>query len=219
MLAIFDIDGTLCDTQEVEGRCYVEAIRRVTGVQLSSLDWTLFDEPTSSGIVREILSGDRDLLEKEMRIEREFVGLMKEERPQFPGDFSALIGAIDFVESLKRDGQWSVGIATGGFALEAEFKLECCGISIHDYAHATSSDTPKRLDIIPLCAERAGHGIDSVVYFGDAAWDAKVTGQLGIPMIGIGRRFDALKGLGAKESFRDYSKPEDITAAMARLLE
>ena len=36
MLAIFDNDGTICDTQEVEGTCYAQAIARVTGLSLST---------------------------------------------------------------------------------------------------------------------------------------------------------------------------------------
>jgi hypothetical protein len=36
LLSIFDI----CDTQEVEGRCYALAIERVTGLSLDTLDWS-----------------------------------------------------------------------------------------------------------------------------------------------------------------------------------
>ena len=72
------------------------------------------------------------------------------------------------------------------------------------FPHATSSDTPRRRDIIPLAALRAGFPISSLVYFGDAPWDVRVSGSLGIPMIGIGRRVDRLRELGVRHAFRDY---------------
>src|SRR5947207_620511 len=73
MLAIFDNDGTICDTQEVEGVCYARAIEHVTGRSLSTLDCMAYDEPTSSAIVREFLAGDVAAERKEEEITREFV--------------------------------------------------------------------------------------------------------------------------------------------------
>ena len=62
MLAIFDIDGTVRATQEVEGRCYATAFEEVCGFSLSTLDWNEYSEATSSGIFRSILSDDPRLL-------------------------------------------------------------------------------------------------------------------------------------------------------------
>ena len=58
LLAVFDNDGTICDTQEVEGACYAKAIERVTGKSLATLDWTIYEEPTSSAIALVLLAGD-----------------------------------------------------------------------------------------------------------------------------------------------------------------
>ena len=60
MLAIFDNDGTICDTQDVEGVCYARAIETVTGRSLATLDWSTYDEPTSTAIVRDLLAGIPD---------------------------------------------------------------------------------------------------------------------------------------------------------------
>ena len=88
MLAIFDNDGTICDTQKVEGRCYALAIERVTGRSLASIDWTAFPDPTSSAIIRQLLADDVDAADKEELIKQEFCRLLHEDRPKFPGDFS-----------------------------------------------------------------------------------------------------------------------------------
>ncbi|MBL9214397.1 MAG: haloacid dehalogenase-like hydrolase [Opitutaceae bacterium] len=217
LLAVFDNDGTICDTQEVEGPCYAKAIERVTGRSLATMDWTTYEEPTSSAIVRDLLAGDPAALVKEEAIEREFVRLLEQERPMFPGDFTPLSGAVQFITRLKEESICSVAIATGCFGSSARFKLLCCGITLDDFPHATSSDTPRRRDIIPLAASRAGFPVSSVVYFGDAPWDVRVSGILGVPMIGIGRRWERLRDLGIQHVFRDYSDADAIIRVLLDL--
>jgi len=217
MLAVFDNDGTICDTQNVEGACYARAIERVTGHSLSTLDWTMYDEPTSSGIVRDLLAGDPSATMKEDAIKREFLRLLEAESAQFPGDFTPLPGVIPFIERLQDEKVCSVAIATGCFDTSARFKLRCCGIALEDFPHATSSDTPRRRDIIPLAAARAGFELSSVVYFGDGEWDVHVTRSLCIPMIGIGRRIENLRSLGVRHLFRDYSDADSIIRALYEL--
>ncbi len=217
LLAVFDNDGTICDTQHVEGACYARAIEHVTGKTLSTLDWTRYKEPTSSAIVRDLLAGDPDAPAKENAIKGEFVRLLEAERPKFPGDFSPLPGALQFIARLREEKICAVAIATGCFDTSARFKLGCCGITLDDFPHATSSDTPRRRDIIPLATARAGFEISSVVYFGDAPWDVKVSAALGIPMIGIGRRIDQLRSMGVPHVFRDYSNEDAIIKSLLAL--
>lgn len=217
LLAIFDNDGTICDTQEVEGACYAKAIERITGRSLSTLDWTTCEEPTSSAIVRDLLVGDPAALTKEEEIKHGFVRLLEHERPTFPGDFTPLPGAVQFITRLQAERICSVAIATGCFDTSAKFKLRCCGIALDEFPHATSSDTPRRRDIIPLAASRAGFPISSAVYFGDAPWDVRVSGMLGVPMIGIGRRWERLRELGVQHVFRDYSDADAIIRVLRDL--
>jgi beta-phosphoglucomutase-like phosphatase (HAD superfamily) len=217
MLAIFDNDGTICDTQEVEGACYAQAVEHVTGVSISTQDWTIYPEPTSSAIVRDVLRGVADAEEKEKAVKKEFVRLLEKERPKFPGDFSPIPGAVEFIERLKKEGIYSIAIATGCFEDSARFKLRCCGIDLDAFPFATSCDCPKRREILPLAAKRAGFELDSAIYFGDAPWDVHVSKILGIPLIGIGRRHEKLRALGTTHSFRDYSNPEAILLAMESL--
>jgi beta-phosphoglucomutase-like phosphatase (HAD superfamily) len=209
MLAIFDNDGTICDTQTVEARCFALAIQRVTGLSLATLDWSTYEEPTSASIVRGLLAGDPNAAEKCTRVEVEFCRLLREAWPLNPGDFSPLPGAISFIQRL-RDERIDVAIATGAFESEARFKLKCCGIVLDSIPHATSSDVVRRSDIIALAASRAGHALSRVVYFGDAPWDVRACKRLGIPMIGIGRRYEQLRYLGIKNVFRDYCEPAQI---------
>jgi beta-phosphoglucomutase-like phosphatase (HAD superfamily) len=217
MLAVFDNDGTICDTQEVEGRCFARAIAEVIGRSLPTTDWSAYEETTCAAIARELLAGDRAARTTEAAIERAFVRLLVAERPSFPGDFCPLRGAISFIQRLKADRICAVAIATGCFAASARFKLQCCGITLDDYPHATSSDTSRRSDIIRLSAARAGFDLSSVIYFGDAPWDVRASHVLGIPMIGIGRRWEHLRTLGIRHAFRDYTDADAIIRAMLEL--
>ncbi|MCH2156994.1 MAG: HAD family hydrolase, partial [Opitutales bacterium] len=171
MLAIFDIDGTICDTQDIEGICYAQAYSGVFNQSLETVDWSKFEDPTSAGIIRSLCGNMSDFGIRETRFKERFVQLLKEKQPHHPGDFSPLPGAVDFMKQLSDDYGYRIAFATGGFDTEAEFKLACCGIELSAYAHATSSDTPKRTDIIRLATQRAQSELTEVVYFGDAPWD------------------------------------------------
>jgi beta-phosphoglucomutase-like phosphatase (HAD superfamily) len=181
------------------------------------VDWTNYDEPTSSAIVRKLLAGDPRAVVQEERIKREFVRLLEEAYPKYPGDFTPLPGAVQFINRLMEEKVCSVAIATGCFDTSARFKLHCCGVALDHFPHATASDTPRRRDIILLAAARAGVELSSVVYFGDAEWDVRVSRFLGIPMIGIGRRIEKLRSLGIQHVFRDYADADAIIRAVYEL--
>jgi hypothetical protein len=89
-------------------------------------------------------------------------------------------------------------------------------VATHSYENRCS-DTPRRRDIIPLAASRAGFDLASVVYFGDAPWDARVSDILSVPMIGIGRRYEQLRELGVRHVFRDYSNADRIIEVIMAL--
>ena len=219
MIAIFDNDGTICDSQEAEDACFARAVALVTGQPLRSLDWTSYPEPTSTAIVRGMLQGlpPEEAVAAEARIVTEYVRELGEIQPLHPDNFIPIPGAVDFIRRLQSENVCAVGLATGCFAPTAAFKLRCCGLEMHAFPHATSCDTPRRRDIIPLAAQRAGYDLSSVVYFGDAPWDVHVSRALGIPLIGIGRRAELLRSMGVPAVFRDYTDPDAILAVLHSL--
>lgn len=217
MITIFDIDGTICDSREIEGVCFVNAIEQVTGIRLSTLEWTEYPEPTSSGIVRGLLREDPASSQKELEIKREYCRLLGEARLTHPEEFMPIPGVHSFIHRLQEEKISTVAIATGCFDDEARFKLDCCGINLDDYPHATSSDTPRRIDILPLAAARAGGATADIVYFGDAPWDFAVSRALPVHMIGIGRRIRQLAELGLEHTFPNYRDHASLLDALAEL--
>lgn len=216
-LAVFDVDGTLCDTQGSDGLCFGQAVERVTGRPFAARAWETFAEPTGTAIVRELLAGDPDAAAREEEIKVEFLRRLETQRPRSPDEFRPLPGATAFLDRLRREHHRAVAIATGCFDVSARFKLRCCGIDLDALPHATSSDTPRRADIIRLAVARAGFDPARAVYFGDGVWDVRATRALGIPMIGIGRKIDRLRGLGVEHVFRDYRDGDAILDVLGRL--
>jgi len=214
MLAIFDVDGTLCDSREIELRCLSKAIEDVLEVRLDHADWEDFGEATSSGITSAALASSLLPAALESAVESRFLELLREASVKFPEEFTPIAGAVDFLDALRSSGQFGVAIATGGWESEARFKLSCCGLDLRDFPHATSSDTAFRIDIVSLAARRAGVSLDSCVYFADAQWDILVSQELEIPLVGIGRRGDLFREEGQTPHFRDY---RDGAAIMAHL--
>jgi beta-phosphoglucomutase-like phosphatase (HAD superfamily) len=217
MLAIFDIDGTICDSQGAEDVCFSRAIEEVTGITPDSLDWSTFREPTSMGIVQEILNCTDAADPRIDAIDRRFLEHLISARETFPADFMPLPGAVDFIRTLQAKGICEVAIASGCFASEASYKLRCCGLELTDYPHATSTDHPSRAEIIALATKRAGQPLADCVYFGDAAWDVKVAKTLNIPLIAIGRRLAQLSSVPQSRAFRDYSDPAAIIGLLNQL--
>lgn len=217
ILTIFDIDGTICDSGEVEGTCFAKAVETVTGIALSTLDWAEYPEPTSSGIVRKLLEGDPETRQKEAAIKAEFCRLLGSARQSYPQEFVPISGALAFIKRLQYEGIARVAIATGCFDDEARFKLACCGVEMDVFPHATSSDTPRRRDILPLAASRAGASTSDTVYFGDAPWDFAVSRALPVAMIGIGRRIEELAKMGLEHTFADFSNEDAILDAISSL--
>jgi len=213
-LALFDIDGTLCDSQAAEDACFVQAVHKVMGIVIDDTDWSRFQTTTTRGILTELSAENTSAPTRIAETEAHFVALLREAQPTHPGDFQEIPGAQAFLAQLEADPAWQVGIATGGVAEEARFKLACCGLDLDAYPHATSSDALSREAIMQLATARAGCPLSRTIYFGDNSWDVRATERLGIPLIGIGHKTAKLQALGVRHTFRDYRDPDSILAAM-----
>lgn len=207
MLIIFDIDGTLCDTHEVDAVCFAAAVKRVTGRSLSTVDWSSYPEATNSAIAQDFLriGGEPDIGTGERQIREEFVRLLEEKGRQDAVLFRPIDGALEIINGLKRN-SCGIAIATGCWRESARVKLRLAGFDLAGMPFASSTDTRRRADIIALAAARAGHALSDSVYVGDGVWDVQAARELGIRFIGIGRKHELLRAHGTRRvlvSFRD----------------
>lgn len=208
MLIIFDIDGTLCDTHDVDARCHIEAIESVTGHSVASVDWSHYPEATSAAIVQDFLSefGIPNGVATEQLILDEFVARLDAEAQRKPELFQPVDGALELFEELRRGEEHKIAIATGCWRESAKLKLHRSGFMIEDVPFASSSDTRRRADIIALAASRAGSGVSDAVYVGDGLWDLKATRELGIRFVGVGRRHELLHEHGASQVLATFAE-------------
>jgi phosphoglycolate phosphatase-like HAD superfamily hydrolase len=222
-LAIFDIDGTLTDTNGVDDDCYRIAIADTLGVAPSAIDWSGAAHVTDSEIFRWLCNVHRrsePSAEEVARARSQFVDRLGAQLETAPARFAAIAGASTMLERIAERG-WCVAVATGGWGPSARLKLRVAELEIEDTAcFACADDGHSRSDIVRLARERAEafyqRRFDRVVSIGDGVWDVRTAIDLDVPFIGIAaeERADRLRDAGAMIVLADYS---DLDAFMTAL--
>ncbi|MBR9855445.1 MAG: HAD family hydrolase [Algicola sp.] len=215
---IFDIDGTLTETTQVDDKCFVLAFTKVFGIDISNQDWSEYENVTDWGITEEIISKkwNRKPIKAEFeKMELEFVKLLKKELQENKVQFKEINGATNFIGHLNKKTDKVIGIATGGWERPATLKLNAIGIEPVRFAFSNSSRFKERekilSDTISQIIEIADKPIERIIYFGDGIWDFLTCQKLGIDFIGIDYKENGkLKKIGAKNIFKDYEQPELI---------
>jgi hypothetical protein len=98
------------------------------------------------------------------------------------------------------------------------------GLPFDRFPGGFSEDGPARVDIMRAARKAAqawvGDGaFNEWIYFGDAIWDARACGELGIPLVGIGvgGQADLLRANGAVEVLADYRQREAVRTLISSL--
>lgn len=214
-LAIFDIDGTLANTNPVDARCYVRAVKDELDVDLRNAKWSDFTFVTDSGISVQIFErylGRAPAAAELLRLQLRFRDLLAQAAREHPGSFSEVPGAAQALHRLRRDPDWAVAIATGSWRACALVKLQAAGLNIDSIPAAFADDGLAREDILTAAQARAqaAHGqarFSRVVSIGDAPWDVQTARRLGLPFIGVRAHRDAvaLEEWGASHVLQDYT--------------
>jgi len=222
-LAVFDLDGTLTRTMEVDGRCYVRACREVLGLGRVPDDWSTYRHTSDEGIARELCERElgRPARESELgELRRRFVELLTGEAARAPERFAQVPGASAMLAELPRRG-WAVAVATGAWGVSARLKLAAARLP-RDLPLATSDGLPERAAIVRAAIDRAaalhgGAGFGVVVAVGDAVWDVEMARQLGLPFVGVDAEDDGaeLREAGVGRVLKDYLDLEEVLAALA----
>lgn len=187
---IFDIDGTLIDSYEVDVELYKKAVLMAApGVEFRN-SWLDYSYSTDSGILMEILE-EFDLSYDDYfpAIRDNFYTLMKG-HIESENNSRPIPGSIGLLNHLIGNMKLPVGIATGGWGHTARLKLESAGMPLLDVPFGSSDDAYSRKEIMQLVAGKMPASVSRFVYVGDGEWDFNATKELGWDFIGIGKRLD-----------------------------
>lgn len=219
-LAVFDVDGTLTDTNAVDDECYLDAVADGLGLDRHSLDWSAAPHITDSGLLRWLAEQHAAPLEAshESAVLTRFVELLNQQLASSPARFRPIRGAVTVRAGLERRG-WQIALATGGWEPSARLKLNAVGFDLREIALASASDALTRMDIVQCARRRATERFgtfDRVVSVGDAIWDVRTATAVGWPFVGVatGSRADQLRAHGVTAILADLTDVDELAAAL-----
>jgi phosphoglycolate phosphatase-like HAD superfamily hydrolase len=223
---IFDIDGTLTNTNQVDTDCFIRAMQDVFSIRVDITDWRQYKTVTDSGVTAEIFQKNFARLpsaDELTTLKNHFVTLLKKSFEMNPNLFHAVAGADTILGNLQENKQWVVAIATGCWKPSALLKLQLAEINHEAVPAAFSEDAISREDIIKIALERTKNryglkDLEKIVYVGDGIWDVRAAKKLQIGFIGlqIDRGDNLLQKEGVRDIFANFLDYGEFVCALER---
>ena len=214
-LAIFDIDGTLTNTNSVDNECFVKAFAEILAITEIDTDWAAYPHTTDSGITQYVFQENfgRDPEETEIgQFKGCFVNMLREQYESNSSSFAEIAGASKALDTLKRDSDWAVAIATGCWRESALLKLKAAKIDADGIPAAYAEDGLSREDILKASVSQSLEQyrvsrFGKIVSIGDGVWDVRTSSRLNFAFLGVGCGESAarLRQVGAKHVIEDFS--------------
>ncbi len=218
-LAIFDIDGTLTNTNSVDDGCFVKALSEAHAITGINTDWAAYSHTTDSGITQQIFQEKfgRDPEDPELdKFKSCFVKMLTEQYHSNSSRFNEIAGASIALSRLKRETDWAVAIATGCWRESALLKLRAAKIDIDGIPAAFAEDGLSREEILQEAVSQSLEqyrlsSFAKTVSIGDGLWDVRTARRLNFTFLGVGCGEAAamLDRAGARhvlEDFADYGR-------------
>lgn len=184
-LAIFDVDGTLTDTNAVHIACYFWAAAAVYGPAAARADWAGAPHVSDAAIAHWLAEAHLGRPPRADEFDAHRAGFLVHLREALacdPAGFAPVPGAPGLLVALRVAG-WHVALATGSWGASARLKLAATGVADGDVPLASADDGRSREDIVRAAAERAGAPLEAwgrAVSVGDGAWDVRTAATLGL---------------------------------------
>jgi len=199
-LFIFDIDGTILNSLNIDDGCFRDTLESIYNVKTDDIQWSKSKNETSgtdSGILnwlsdyylKKILSDEEAEYFKKM-----FHSLLETEFKKYSIENLEIPGVLNILDYLINK-KCCVSIATGSWYQSALLKLGSIGIPENRFPISASDNFLWRIDIIKesiiqseefyLNKFDSEKYFDKVIYIGDGIWDLKTAKELNIEFIGI----------------------------------
>ncbi|MDH4049231.1 MAG: HAD hydrolase-like protein [Gammaproteobacteria bacterium] len=184
---IFDIDGTLLQSAEVDDILYRNSVRAVLGDIAFRPSLADYDRVTDSGVLSQIFD-DNDIPESPQHVAAIKSAFVEAFRSHFrrSGVFPEIPGAKALLETISKSKSYSAAIATGGWRETAVLKLESAGFDLARLPLASSDDSSERSEIMRLALSKLDNDFESVTYYGDGPWDRDACRVLGWRFVPVG---------------------------------
>ncbi|PSB57843.1 HAD family hydrolase [Chamaesiphon polymorphus] len=224
-LIMFDLDGTLVDSNPVDSQCYLQALVDVFGFDLDNIDrnWGNYPHVTDAGILQTLCQVELGRVPTEIEIDDyqcRFLELLVLAVSQ--KSLQSIAGAREILERLSLDSNYALSMATGAWKQTADYKLQQTGLDGIISPIAYSDDARARVEIMK-CAYRRSlefyrqSQFETVTYLGDGVWDGIASKQLNYNFIGIGtgKRAVDLLATGARSVFPHYLDISEIMSVLS----
>jgi phosphoglycolate phosphatase-like HAD superfamily hydrolase len=223
-LIMFDLDGTLVDSTNIDSDCYLQALVDVFGFNLDLIDrdWGNYPHVTDAGILQTLCQTELGRNPTAIEISHYQQRFLERLNTAISHQLQEICGAKDLLHYLDLKPNFAISVATGGWRTTAEFKLQQTGLDQVLLPMACSDDAYARVEIMKCAYQRSidlyqQPEFETVTYIGDGIWDGVASNQLDYRFIGIGsgdRAID-LFAIGAKQVFPHYQDLGSIMASLA----
>ncbi len=219
---MFDIDGTLTESNDLDDQSYLRALYEVFGFSEVSSDWTSYSHVTDACILKEVCQqqlGRIPLLSEVEEFQKRFLELLAEGNAA-SGGIKPVSGAPQMLSWLMESSNHAVAYAGGAWTASAIFKLQSAHLPIHNIPYAFSDDDDSREGITAVALARAekhyGQSFSNIVYIGDGVWDIRSARKSGYAFIGIasGEQAEELFAEGATHIFPNYNDSKRFFRAL-----
>ena len=221
---VFDIDGTLTQSNQIDDFAFVQALSDVFNLSLINPDWSSFTHVTDSWILLEIYQSHFGHPPSKEEVERFRDGLIIRLTAAVTelGPIKPIPGAVEVLKWLRTQSNFAVAYAGGAWTDSALLKLQSAGLPYKDIPYAFADDGYSREEICQIALRRAQahyqQKFSHAIYLGDGIWDVRTCRNLGYPFIGIAYQSDPMLLIkeGAKSVLGDF---QDLNHFIALLNE
>ncbi len=223
-LAIFDIDGTLTKTNDVDSQCFVKAFALEFGIEDINTNWASYGHTTDSGITLQIFQEFLGRIPEESelsRLQHRFVDLLQECYTADNTLFAEVPGASIMLRQLRETENWAIAFATGGWCASACMKLHNVKLDVEQLPTASADDGISREDIVKTAISRAKAvynqlDFEKIVCIGDGIWDVLTAVQLQLAFVGVasGEQKRTLQDAGVEQIIEDFVNFDNFVEAL-----
>ena len=215
-ILLFDIDGTLTDTQGAGSRALKRTFAEALGLE-GALDGVSIAGRSDSWIVAAGLRArGRDAPPEAIsRFRDAYVGRLEQELDA--GEVRLLPGVIALLDALDRRGDAILGLGTGNFRAAGRAKLERVGIAHRFRDGGFGDDAPDRAELLRAGRDRlqALGGSGETVVIGDTRHDIEAARAIGARVVAVRTGYAEPGDLdGADAVFDDLSDADAVVAAL-----